>query len=78
MMNFWDTVLGNRLAEVLIRTLPELTEKMTKKEQYGAVVSNDEVVGYIWERLQKGEHYVTYMQKDDGHMFVIMEREKEC
>lgn len=77
-MSFWDTMLGNRTAEVLIHTLPELSKKMTKREQYGAVVSNDEVIDYIWERLQKGEHYVTYMQKDDGHMFVIMEREKEC
>lgn len=77
-MNFWDTRLGNDLAEVLIRTLPKLVEKLVKREQYGAVVSNDEFIDYIWERLQKGEHYVTYMQKDDNHMFVIMEREKEC
>lgn len=77
-MNFWDTRLGNDLAEVLIRTLPKLAEKLVKREQYGAVVSNDEVVDYIWKRLQKGEHYVTHAQKDDCHMFVIMEREKEC
>ena len=26
-MDFWNTVLGNRLAETLIHTLPQLTEK---------------------------------------------------
>lgn len=46
-MNFWDTVLGNRLAETLIRTLPDLTEKLAKKEQYGALVPNDEVISYM-------------------------------
>lgn len=26
-MDFWNTVLGNHLAETLIRCLPEITEK---------------------------------------------------
>ena len=26
-MDFWDTVLGHRLAETLVHTLPQLTEK---------------------------------------------------
>ncbi len=25
-MDFWDTILGHRLAETLIHTLPQLTE----------------------------------------------------
>lgn len=72
-MDFWNTVLGNRLAETLIRTLPDLTEKLAKKEQYGALVPNDEVVSYIDARLQTGERFVTSMPGGDCHTYVIME-----
>lgn len=72
-MDFWNTVLGNRLAETLIRTLPDLTEKLAKKEQYGALVPNDEVVSYIDTRLQAGERFVTSMPGGDYHTYVIME-----
>ena len=72
-MNFWDTVLGNRLAETLIRTLPDLTEKLAKKEQYGALVPNDEVISYVDTRLQAGERFVTSMPGGDCHTYVIME-----
>lgn len=73
MMSFWDTVLGNRLAEVLIRTLPELTEKLSKKEQYGTLVPNDEVAIYIDKRLQDGERFITSMPSGKCHTYVIME-----
>lgn len=40
-MDFWNTVLGNDLAHTLIHTLPELAEKLSKKEQYGTCVSKN-------------------------------------
>lgn len=29
-MNFWDTVLGHRLAEVLIKELPKINQNLEK------------------------------------------------
>ena len=72
-MDFWDTILGNNLARVLINTLPALEEKLTKKDQYGATVPNEEVVEYIDKRLQAGERFICKMPKGDGQTFVIME-----
>lgn len=72
-MDFWDTILGNNLARVLINTLPALEEKLTKKDQYGATVPNEEVVGYIDTRLQAGERFICKMPNGDGQTFVIME-----
>lgn len=72
-MDFWDTILGNNLARVLINTLPALEEKLTKKGQYGATVPNEEVVEYIDKRLQAGERFICKMPNGDGQTFVIME-----
>ena len=72
-MNFWDTILGNNLARVLINTLPALEEKLTKKDQYGATVPNEEIVEYIDKRLQAGERFICKMPNGDGQTFVIME-----
>lgn len=72
-MVFWDTILGNNLARVLINTLPALEEKLTKKDQYGATVPNEEVVEYIDKRLQAGERFICKMPNGDGQTFVIME-----
>lgn len=72
-MDFWDTILGNNLARVLINTLPALEEKLTKKDQYGATVPNEEVVEYIDKRLQAGERFICKMPNGDGQTFVIME-----
>ena len=72
-MDFWNTILGNNLARVLINTLPALEEKLTKKEQYGASVPNEEVVEYIDKRLQAGERFICKMPNGDGQTFVIME-----
>lgn len=72
-MDFWDTILGNNLARVLINTLPALEEKLTKKDQYGASVPNEEVVEYIDKRLQAGERFICKMPNGDGQTFVIME-----
>lgn len=71
-MDFWNTVLGNNLAQVLIYTLPKLAEK---KQQYGTVVSNDEVVDYIDKRLQAGERFVTSFPKGEDATYIIMEEE---
>ena len=72
-MDFWNTILGNNLARVLINTLPALEEKLTKKDQYGATVPNEEVVEYIDKRLQAGERFICKMPNGDGQTFVIME-----
>ena len=72
-MVFWDTILGNNLARVLINTLPALEEKLTQKDQYGATVPNEEVVEYIDKRLQAGERFICKMPNGDGQTFVIME-----
>lgn len=72
-MDFWDTILGNNLARVLINTLPALEEKLTKKDQYGATVPNEEVVEYIDKRLQAGERFICKIPNGDGQTFVIME-----
>lgn len=54
-MDFWNTVLGNRLAEILIHTLPQLTEK---PKQFTVICHSDDEVeneithqwncGYRW------------------------------
>ena len=72
-MVFWDTILGNNLARVLINTLPALEEKLTKKDQYGATVPIEEVVEYNDKRLQAGERFICKMPNGDGQTFVIME-----
>lgn len=72
-MDFWDTILGNNLARVLINTLPALEEKLTKKDHYGATIPNEEVVEYIDKRLQAGERFICKMPNGDGQTFVIME-----
>ena len=72
-MDFWNTILGNNLARVLINTLPALEEKLTKKDQYGATIPNEEVIEYIDKRLQTGERFICKMPNGDGQTFVIME-----
>ena len=72
-MDFWNTILGNNLARVLINTLPALEEKLTKKDQYGASVPNEEVVEYIDKRLQAGERFICKMPNGNSQTFVIME-----
>lgn len=46
-MDFWNTVLGNRLAETLIRTLPELIEK---PKQFIVKCDGNEVEAIIEEQ----------------------------
>ena len=71
-MDFWNTVLGNNLAHTLIHTLPELAEKLSKKEQYGASVPTDETASYIDKRLQAGERYIASFPYGDK-IYIIME-----
>ena len=71
-MDFWNTVLGNNLAYTLIHTLPELDEKLSRKEQYGASVPADEAAPYIDKRLQTGERYIASFP-DGDKIYIIME-----
>lgn len=72
-MDFWNTILGNDLARVLINTLPNLEEKLVKKDQYGTTVPNEEVVEYIDKRLQAGERFICKMPNGDDQTYIIME-----
>ena len=71
-MDFWNTGLGNNLAYTLINTLPELAEKLSKKEQYGTLVPADEAALYVDTRLQAGERYIASFP-DGDKIYIIME-----
>lgn len=68
-MNFWDTVLGNRLAETLVRELPRLTNR----EQYCKEVAEDKVSEYIKGELDRGSLFVNAIPTGNGFL-IIMER----
>ena len=36
-MNFWDTVRGHELADILIRHLPKIAKKVNKKQHFATV-----------------------------------------
>ena len=36
-MNFWDTVRGHELADILIRYLPKISKKVNKKQHFATV-----------------------------------------
>ena len=36
-MNFWDTVRGHELADILIRHLPKIAKKVNKKQHFVTV-----------------------------------------
>lgn len=55
-MDFWDTVLGHRLAETLVHTLPELTEK---PKQFMVIChSDDEVENEITHQWNCGYRFM--------------------
>lgn len=72
-MNFWETIRGHHLADVLIRCLPEIAEK--KKEQYVKRVNLTLFETSILEEIQKGNCYINHQVIGDE---VILIFEKEC
>lgn len=69
-MDFWNTVLGHHLADVLIHYLPKLAEQ--KREQYiiKTDVANFEKV--VREEIAKGNRYITNTT-DGTHAIFIFE-----
>ena len=48
-MDFWNTVLGNHLAETLIRCLPEITEK----KQNTVIVENKKAPELVISKISQ-------------------------
>lgn len=57
--SFWDTVQGNRLAQVLIRELPELNKP---KKQIAVEENKSEAAKAIQEKLEEGYILVHVIQ----------------
>ena len=52
MLSFWDTMLGQRLAETLNQELPRLNRK---KEQYTKLINEEQAVAYIETEIAAAE-----------------------
>lgn len=69
-MDFWNTVLGNRLAETLIRTLPQLTEK---HEQFMVKCDRNEVESTIEEQWKLQHRLVQSIALEDQILLIFEE-----
>ena len=69
-MDFWNTVLGNHLAETLIRCLPEITEK----KQNTVIVENKKAPELVISKISQGESYVASMPNSDDSTLLIFEK----
>lgn len=78
--SFWDTVKGQKLADVLIATLPKLTkEKRTKQyiAKYGSSAFLSELeLKDIQQELDYGSRIVAMTHNGDGYIYVVYEREE--
>jgi hypothetical protein len=78
-MNFWDTVMGHNLAEVLIRNLPKIADslnnlqKPVKRTQHAKVVDKDAVATYLNGEFEKGYVFVSATPLDFKEVLVITE-----
>lgn len=70
-MSFWDSILGQQLAKVLIRELPKLN---VKTKQYAETMADDSVQDFIKTSLEMGERYVSHYSFG-GKTTVIMEKD---
>ena len=69
-MDFWNTVLGNHLAETLIRCLLEITEK----KQNTVIVENKKAPEQVISKISQGESYVAAMPYSDDSTLLIFEK----
>lgn len=69
-MDFWNTIIGNRLANTLVKELPKLTEK---KAQYTATMNDNLVQQYITVEVSAGNRYIGHFSHA-GKTTVIMEK----
>ena len=68
--SFWDTELGNQLAHVLIRSLPELTEK---RKQTVTRVMQVELEQFLNQSLKEGKKIDQVISiQDTSHYLVVL------
>lgn len=68
--SFWDTELGNRLAHVLISSLPELTEK---RKQTVTRVMQVELEQFLNQSLKEGKKIDQVISiQDTSHYLVVL------
>lgn len=69
---FWETILGNRLANVLIQELPKLTEP---KEQVTVEVHDqEELLKKMEEMKQKEYRYHSFIPLDEKSKLLVFEK----
>lgn len=68
-VTFWETMRGQRLADVLTRELP----KLTKNKQYTESMTDDKVHLFLEERVAAGDRYINHFSFN-GTTTVIMEK----
>lgn len=72
MLSFWDTMLGQRLAETLNRELPRLNRK---KEQYTKLIKEEQAVAYIETEITAGNRFISHVKDaETGYVLIIMEK----
>ena len=69
-MNFWDTVLGLRIAEML----EEFLSKKNNSVQYTLTVDKDNVEKALKEELKKGSKYVNLVEAYPNRIILIFEK----
>lgn len=71
MFDFWNTVKGNNLADVLIQELPRLAAP--KKQEMVESQNDEETRNTIWEYLEKG-YCLAHMVPLIGSVLLIFEK----
>lgn len=70
-MTFWDTVLGHRLAETLIRNLPGIERALStisepkKRTQHAEVVLKQDIESYLNDEFKNGRVFVSMTAIDN-------------
>jgi hypothetical protein len=81
-MSFWDTVLGHRLADTLIRTLPKIENALeaisghSKRKQHASIVYKENLQTFLNDEFDNGRVLVsmTAMDNVEEHLarFVVV------
>lgn len=70
-MDFFNTILGNNLAHVLIECLPKLAER----KQYIEEVHDAKVANWVADKIAHGYRFVASMKGSrEGHTLIIIEK----
>ena len=76
-MDFWSTVLGHHLAEVLIRTLPKLAGEEKKQYCRTCGATNQAILSVFEEEQKKGSRLVTSMPTSNNQVVLVFEMEAD-